>query len=87
MKIDILTKEEYFKIKYPGAWEIKEYLKKQNEEKIKRLKEEIARLEGIVDLKYDKDGNPIFTGIYQRKYPIYQDTDGTVIYEEKEDYK
>lgn len=79
MKIEVLTEEEYFKIKYPtGAWEMREYFKKQ--------KEEIARPEGIVDLKYDKNGNPIFTGIYQRKYPIYQDTDGTVIYEyEKEE--
>lgn len=85
MKIEVLTEEEYFKIKYPnGAWEMREYFKKQREETVKRLKEEIARLEGIVDLKYDKNGNPIFTGIHQRKYPIYQDTDGTVIYEKEE---
>lgn len=30
MKNDILTEEEYFKIKYPtGTWEMREYFKKQ----------------------------------------------------------
>lgn len=85
MKIEVLTEKEYMDIKCPGFYDIREFLKKQQEEKIKKLKDKIAKLEGIVDLKYDKNGNAIFTGIYQRKYPTYQDTDGTIIFENNEE--
>lgn len=68
MKIEVLTEEEYFKIKYPtGTWEFHEYLKKQKEETIKRLRDEIEKLEGIIDLKYDKKGNPKFKWIFSGK--------------------
>lgn len=68
MNIDVLTKEEYEKHKNPFYDLIKpieENLKNKLEEDLKILE----HYDGIIDLKYDENGNAIFTKLFPSEYP------------------
>ena len=68
IKVKVLTAEEYARHKNPG-YDTFLYVKKKKAERIKRLKQELEYFEGIIDLKYDKEGNAIFTPIDWMTFP------------------
>jgi len=66
--VKVLTAEEYSRHKNP-AYDTMKFVEKLNKAAFQKLKERVEYLEGIIDLKYDKEGNAIFTSINDWTFP------------------